>query len=63
MAKSILIALTVEFFAASLPKHGFEIARFGSSPFDNVLAAAAQQEKWDLLQTDGDELLLASKGS
>jgi 2-polyprenyl-3-methyl-5-hydroxy-6-metoxy-1,4-benzoquinol methylase len=51
------IAPNIEFFRATLPRHGFVNLRFGSSPFEKTLAAA-MGTPGDLARTDGDELLV-----
>lgn len=52
------LAPTIEFFGQNLPKHGFGRIRFGSSPFDDTLAAGLVHDGEKPLQTEGDELLL-----
>lgn len=52
------IAPTTEFFEHNLSKHGFDRVYFASSPFDDALITEISQEKYELLQTDGNELLV-----
>ncbi len=54
------LAPNMEFFRASLPRHGFADVRFGSSPFDEELIAALTGSNADA-HTDGDELLVLAR--
>jgi 2-polyprenyl-3-methyl-5-hydroxy-6-metoxy-1,4-benzoquinol methylase len=53
------IAPTIEFFAETLPRHGFGRILFASSPFDEALERALRGES-GTLQTEGDELLVVA---
>jgi len=52
------IAPTVDFFRYAIPRSGLQAPVFGSSPFDERLAAALNGEPGTALSTDGNELLV-----
>jgi len=52
------IAPSHQFLGRALLEHGFEVAHFGSSPFDHSMLAKLRAGQFDRLDRDGDELLI-----
>jgi SAM-dependent methyltransferase len=55
------VAPTREFFLRNLPAHGFEQVRCASGPFSEIAAEHVSQGRYDLLDTEGDELLVLGR--
>jgi SAM-dependent methyltransferase len=52
------IAPSHRFLGHALLEHGFEVAHFGSSPFDQSMLTQLRAGQFDRLDRDGDELLI-----
>jgi hypothetical protein len=54
------LAPTLDFFQRNLPRHGFQRVSFGSSPFDDQLAASLASGDPANASVDGYELLVVA---
>jgi hypothetical protein len=55
------IAPTREFFLRNLPANGFQDVRAFSGPFTGQAVESAVAGRWDLLEQDGDELMVLAR--